>query len=156
MIPTEHEATVAVDAAARALWASVNAQMQLPLPPFDQLSPLEQNHFREDALPLVWAALGALPDRRREGWETGLQAGIGAAGSVPSGSTYAMPENPYPAEVEAKSLAEKYSADPIREDVRDLAITSPVWSGAELLCWREHSPGRVCILPADHIAKEVI
>lgn len=63
MKPTEHEGTVAVDAAARAVWA---ARYPAPEPGFDDLPPLMQNAVREEVLPLVWAALEALPDRTRE------------------------------------------------------------------------------------------
>lgn len=159
MIPTEHEGTVAVDAAARSLYERMMAEaraggfpMPRDIPDFDDLDALSRNRWREQALPFVWAALSALPDRRREGWEAGLQAGIDAAATVPHrGMTYAIPDNPYPAETVSVSLEAKYAADPVNDEVRQLAIDNPSWSGAETLCWREHTPGRVCILPATHI-----
>lgn len=62
MIPSEHEGTVAVDAAARKAWAG---QPYSEKTSFDELDVLQQNRFREAVLPLVWAALEALPDRSK-------------------------------------------------------------------------------------------
>lgn len=73
MTPTEQESTVAVDAAARTLYASTGFPQTAPA--FDDLDPLAQNRIRETVLPLVWAALQALPDRRAEGWENGVKTG---------------------------------------------------------------------------------
>lgn len=62
MEPTEHEGTVAVDAAARVVYhAAVSPRSDAPA--FDTLDPMVQNRFRESVTPLVWAALQALPDR---------------------------------------------------------------------------------------------
>lgn len=65
MIPTEHEMTTAVDAAARHLYAAA-PQPDLttggPLD-FDDLHPLQRNQYRETVLGPVVAALEALPDR---------------------------------------------------------------------------------------------
>lgn len=58
MDPTEHELTVAVDAAAKVLHGDVTQE------PWDDLTPLEQLEVRETVLPCIWAALRALPDRR--------------------------------------------------------------------------------------------
>ena len=76
MTPTEHEGTVAVDAAAKVMYARNIAAMepiveqlraqgqQVDLTrDWDDLGPLEKNNYREMALPVVWAALEALPDR---------------------------------------------------------------------------------------------
>lgn len=76
MKPTEHEATVAVDAAARAAYAAY--QNSLPegvtSPAFDDLDPMQRNRFREVVLPLVWPALEALPDRSAVAWDEGWRA----------------------------------------------------------------------------------
>lgn len=74
--PTEQEATAAVDAAARAVHDSYRAaseQRGVPAPmEYDDLPPLAKNQYREQVLPVVWAALSALPDRhpglRYTGW----------------------------------------------------------------------------------------
>lgn len=79
MRPTEHEATVAVDAAARAAYDEEAARAREILPPeaaasiieWDDLTALDKNDWRESVLKLVWAALAALPDRRRGAWEEG-------------------------------------------------------------------------------------
>ncbi len=76
MTPTEHEGTVAVDAAARRYWESRKKELAdhgapNALPEFDDLEPLQQNGVREFVLPFVWAALEALPSRvdsLREEW----------------------------------------------------------------------------------------
>lgn len=59
MTPTEHEGTVAVDAAARVLARHTQRRGA----EWDDLKPLTQNALREQVLPLVRAALEALPDR---------------------------------------------------------------------------------------------
>jgi hypothetical protein len=61
--PTEHEGTVAVDAAARAVYDAQRRSMPSGAASFDDLDVLQRNHFRESVLPFVWAALEALPDR---------------------------------------------------------------------------------------------
>lgn len=70
MIPTEHEGTVAVDAAARTMFAaardragSIRAGAHSRHIEWDDLEPLRRNQWLEAALPIVWAALEALPDR---------------------------------------------------------------------------------------------
>jgi hypothetical protein len=79
---SEQEATAAVTAAARKLFEDQAAVLlDVPveeLPPtarFDARPPLEQNHYRETVLPIVWAALEALPDPRRGAWFEGYHAG---------------------------------------------------------------------------------
>lgn len=62
--PTEGEATIAVDAAARKAWDLQRADLRdrgFPSPEFDDLDPMEQYRIREQVLPLVWAALEVLP-----------------------------------------------------------------------------------------------
>lgn len=82
MTPTEQEGTVAVDAAARTAWdlqrKAAEAAGVPTAGPWENLGPLDQNYYREAVLPLVWAALEALPDRResvleqvRIEWENG-------------------------------------------------------------------------------------
>jgi hypothetical protein len=73
MTPTEHEGTVAVDAAARKMYADVNAGLDVP--EFDHLHPVQQNVFRDAVLPYVWAGLEALPDRAVIAWDEGEVAG---------------------------------------------------------------------------------
>lgn len=68
MIPTEHEGTVAVEAAARE-WHRVSRlaaeRLGKHLPPlWEDLTLLEQRNLKQQALGFVWAALEALPDRR--------------------------------------------------------------------------------------------
>lgn len=62
MKPTEHEATVAVDAAARVVYEHQTRGIAAA-PPYDALDPMQALHLRESVLPLVWAGLEALPDR---------------------------------------------------------------------------------------------
>ncbi|HXH77335.1 hypothetical protein [Nocardioides sp.] len=62
--PTEGEATVAVDAAARKAWDLQRAQLRdqgFPSPEFDDLDPMQQLQIRQQVLPIVWAALEAIP-----------------------------------------------------------------------------------------------
>ena len=79
---SEQEATAAVDAAARKFYEDQAAVLldvlvdDLPQSArFDARPPLEQNHYREVVLPIVWAALEALPDPRRSAWLEGYRAG---------------------------------------------------------------------------------
>lgn len=62
MKPTEHEMTIAVDAAARHVWSTI-AVLDIQGMPFEDVPPLAQNKLREDVLQVVIAALEALPDR---------------------------------------------------------------------------------------------
>lgn len=63
MKPTEHEMTVAVDAAARHLYQNAPSTREIR-PTFDELHPTTANLYREEVLGPVIAALAALPDRR--------------------------------------------------------------------------------------------
>lgn len=79
MTPTEHEGTVAVDAAARKMHelqreSMLKTGLVPDLPTWDDLNQLSKNSYREGVLPAVWAALEALPDRRREAWAEGWRA----------------------------------------------------------------------------------
>lgn len=75
---TDHELTVAVDAAARAGWEVTRTKLErinvsdvaVP-PPFDELHRLTQNEIRESVLAPVMAALEALPDRAHTAWLEG-------------------------------------------------------------------------------------
>lgn len=62
---TEHQATVAVDAAARRNY-DLQADGLDGAPPFDDLHRTVQLELRELVLPIVWAALEALPDPAAE------------------------------------------------------------------------------------------
>lgn len=62
--PTEGEATIAVDAAARKAWDLHRAELReqgFATPEFDDLGPSERLRIRNQVLPLVWAALEVLP-----------------------------------------------------------------------------------------------
>ena len=80
MTPTEHEGTVAVDAAARKFWElqerAIHEQTNGAVtgPSWEQLNHLKRNEVRQHVLPLVWAALEALPDRRADAWDEGWRA----------------------------------------------------------------------------------
>lgn len=82
MTPTEHEATVAVEAAARVAWDRQRAEAERAGVPtlgdWEDIGALNQNYYREVVLPLVWAALEALPDRRAAAWDEGVEAGFDA------------------------------------------------------------------------------
>lgn len=119
MTPTEHEGTVAVDAAARRLYDRVPGpcghgedcagdgpdcwEDKAAKPVFDDLPLLARNELREHVLPVVWAALQALPDRRRTAWAEGLKAGEDymaswardPAGGALTGRGRPRPTNPY-------------------------------------------------------------
>lgn len=61
--PSEAEATIAVDAAARKAWDLRRAALRdqgYATPEFDALGPGEKLRVREQVLPLVWAALESL------------------------------------------------------------------------------------------------
>lgn len=63
--PSEAEATIAVDAAARKAWEDYRQEKRahgggyVP-PPFDELDKPAQRNLREQVLPIVWAALEAI------------------------------------------------------------------------------------------------
>ena len=80
MTPSEHDATVAVDAAARKLYESV-FDGEEEARPFDDLDPLQKRHLREQVLPFVWAALEALPDREELREEFGRRIKDGSMGN---------------------------------------------------------------------------
>lgn len=61
--PSEAEATIAVDAAARKAWDLQREALRdqgYATPEFDALAPAERLRVREQVLPLVWAALESL------------------------------------------------------------------------------------------------
>lgn len=82
MSASEAEATVAVEAAAKKVYEAnaegYNATMAragLPgQPSWEDSNPLTKNQYREAVLPIVWAALEALPDRSRGLWLEGYYA----------------------------------------------------------------------------------
>lgn len=75
--PTEAAATQAVEAAAKAAYDADVKQRREVFPPgvefteWDDLEPTAKLAVREAVLPLVWAALSALPDPRRAAWFAG-------------------------------------------------------------------------------------
>lgn len=80
MTPTEHEGTVAVDAAARVAWdrqrKAAESAGVTTAGDWENLNAMDQNYYREVVLPMVWAALEALPDRRADAWDEGYQDGL--------------------------------------------------------------------------------
>lgn len=91
--PTEDAATKAVDAAARAYYdEQIKARREVfppsaVFPTFDELEPEVRLGLREGVLPLVWAAVAALPDPRYATWTEGVIAG---------GNGLDTTDNPYP------------------------------------------------------------
>jgi len=79
---SENDATVAVDAAARRAFEIGRedaARLLLPseqakLSQWDDLPPLLKNQWRDGVLHIVWAALEALPEPRRNAWLEGFYA----------------------------------------------------------------------------------
>ena len=94
--PRESDATVAVEAAAKRAYDDWRASHNAHTPEWEDLGPVHQLRFREGVLPLVWAALEALPDPRREAWEEGRQAvyDIENDGWAPL-NPERVPRNPY-------------------------------------------------------------
>lgn len=97
--PTEAAATAAVDVAARKAHEIELTRVRGLIPPtqhhllpeWEQLGSMDQLALRERVLPLVWAALEALPDPRFGAWQAGKNA---AMNSHPSHWNHL--ENPYP------------------------------------------------------------
>lgn len=94
---SEYEATIAVEAAAckvyeanrEAAAESLRRSGILPTAPhWEKLSPLAQNEFRNAVLPVVWAALEALPDNRRDVWLAGYDNGSRSDGLFRSECPY--------------------------------------------------------------------
>lgn len=73
MIATEHEMTVATDAAARAYFEESTRHLE-PRPAFDDLKPMEKWQVRQHVMPLAVAAIQAIPDRRADAWDLGNAA----------------------------------------------------------------------------------
>ena len=102
MTPTEHEGTVAVDAAARKMYADYADRLRsqnvpdVAIAEFDHLAPTIRNQWREAALPLVWAALEALPDRRAAAWDQGYACGLGDYGKSDDETQAANPYRTVP------------------------------------------------------------
>lgn len=77
--PTEDAATKAVDAAAKNFFErAVKAQGGDPdgVDAWENQEPTIKNVWRQQVLPIVWAALQALPDPRSTAWLQGLYAGL--------------------------------------------------------------------------------
>lgn len=78
---TEHQMTVAVDAAARSAYDADVARRREVFPPGvhfhsweEQPDPMVKYQFRDGVLPIVMAALNALPDPRHDAWDLGYIA----------------------------------------------------------------------------------
>lgn len=92
--PRESDATVAVEAAAKAAWEASTPASLIGIPlKWDELSPLDKSAIRNTVLPLVWAALSALPDPRHGAWEEGFAS---AAYDFEAGEIERDVPNPYP------------------------------------------------------------
>jgi hypothetical protein len=63
VIPTEHEYTVATHAAAKALVKAQHPEIDYDTVPLAQIRP-----YLEAVLPIVDAAISAIPDRRSDAW----------------------------------------------------------------------------------------
>lgn len=95
---SEHDATVAVEAAARKAYDTGREEAVRRLAPeyvarlsdWDDISPFEKTQWRTLVLPTVWAALDALPDNRWAIWNEGRHAL-----AVKCGCDVDV-ENPYP------------------------------------------------------------
>lgn len=89
--------TAALDAAARKAWELSCEERAKSYPPgtrfpdYDELLPMAKHRFAEQVMPIVWAALSALPDPRYAVWEEGYVAGVAS----PEADT-----NPYPSGLE--------------------------------------------------------
>lgn len=96
--PRESDATVAVEAAAKAAWEASTPASLIGIPlKWDELSPLDKSTIRNTVLPLVWAALSALPDPRYGAWNEGYHAGYEDGGFDEGGyGAYEYAVNPYP------------------------------------------------------------
>ena len=85
MKATEHELTVAVEAAAKQTYEANLAEYarrhsaelmgHSPGPAWEEMSKAWQLPWREAALPVVQAILEALPNRARAAWREGYEAG---------------------------------------------------------------------------------
>lgn len=103
--PTEAAATAAVEAAAKKAYDMEVEVRRHAFPPgvifreWEQIEPAQKIRLRVAVLPLVWAALGAVPDPRHVAWAEGREAGHADAMYEERGtganSTYPH-ENPYP------------------------------------------------------------
>jgi len=96
---SEHDATLAVDAAARAAYEARAKEMldahDEHATPWDEATPALKLAWRNSVLKPVWAALGALPDQRRAAWAEGYDhAWHNWTGTHDPGDH----ANPYPAE----------------------------------------------------------
>lgn len=101
--PTEAAATVAVEAAARKAYEDTLNDYQSrhggKVTPWEQATPALKLSWRDHVLPVVWAALQALPDPRYAAWEEGREGGYDDAmyeeRGVGANSEYPH-KNPYP------------------------------------------------------------
>ena len=69
---SEHDATVAVEAAAKHVYeTTIKPNTLSMLPDWDDLPAVHKRNLKEQVLGIVWAALGALPDQRHLAYEEG-------------------------------------------------------------------------------------
>lgn len=75
MIPTEHEYTVATHAAAEAAYERYRrTHPEVTLPPWSEVPPHPLQHtFLENVLPIVDAAISAVPDRAAPAYRAGME-----------------------------------------------------------------------------------
>lgn len=95
---SEHDATLAVDAAAQAAYERLGNDMLQrngeKVTPWAETNALLKHRWRSEVLPMVWAALGALPDQRHAAFEEGWAH----AWTPLSPRDLNDSQNPYPAE----------------------------------------------------------
>lgn len=82
---SEHDATLAVEAAAKAEYERVAEPGSMP---WEDVPATIKLALRQHCLGIVWAALGALPDQRHTAWLEGLYCGLRQGHED---------DNPYPA-----------------------------------------------------------
>ena len=71
--PTEAMSTAAVEAAAKSHYENMlKAHPGAEWLVWEDVHPVEKRNFKESILPLIWAALQALPDPRAAAWDEGF------------------------------------------------------------------------------------
>lgn len=87
---SEHDATLAVDAAAKHIYETkIRPNTLSILPDWEDFSAVQKRNLKDQVLGIVWAALGALPDQRHTAWLEGCLARDNGRDAG---------DNPYPAE----------------------------------------------------------
>lgn len=93
--PTEAAATAGVEAAARRVYFRQHGDNP-QAPAWEDLSATTKLEYRDAVLGIVWAALEALPDPRREAWIHGYVGGYSDGGFDAAGAgPHDYATNPY-------------------------------------------------------------